>query len=557
MKRHELEQYFGASSPEEVPEYEVISPIQVDKANRFLSHNLNIHARQKRHAEEPHVWYYNVKAFGMSLHLNLTKNEELMSPWLTVERHENGTVTSEDPPHNTFFNGHVNSQPGSSVAVGNKNGLMGMIQLMDQTLFLQPLASHLVCDSNVKVNNHLIYRRSVGENTENQYEGLPSEKTIKQNDDDDDDNSHKFMEITLVADKDTILHHGDDTATHLLMLANLVNAMYHHDSIGKKKITISVVQVKLVKDGLDYNQNSGNPTKLSALRNWAKSVNIPTSDSNPNHPDVIALISRGSIGGLADYNTICHKNKMSFAVNADGMGFGTAFILAHETGHTLGLNHDGGSANCPNYQYIMSTSVPGGKRAGTWSPCSRQRIEALLRSGASSCFDEAQLKRRPSYMKVFKKDLPGRFITADEQCKQQYGKGNRHCIHKQSDCGALFCTANGYSCYSKVARPLDGTYCATRHWCISGECVDDGSQIINGGWSKWGSYTACSRTCGGGIQWRTRTCTNPRPQSGGENCRGKSQGFTRICEKKVTIPHQFQFFLSINDLNTKDMKSIN
>jgi len=34
-------------------------------------------------------------------------------------------------------------------------------------------------------------------------------------------------------------------------------------------------------------------------------------------------------------------------------------------------------------------------------------------------------------MKVFKKDLPGRFITADEQCKQQYGKGNRHCIHKQ------------------------------------------------------------------------------------------------------------------------------
>jgi len=49
---------------------------------------------------------------------------------------------------------------------------MGMIQLMDQTLFLQPLASHLVSDSNAKVNNHLIYRRSVGENTENQYEGI-------------------------------------------------------------------------------------------------------------------------------------------------------------------------------------------------------------------------------------------------------------------------------------------------------------------------------------------------------------------------------------------------
>ena len=45
----------------------------------------------------------------------------------------------------------------------------------------------------------------------------------------------------------------------------------------------------------------------------------------------------------------------------------------------LGLDHDGGSANCPNYQYIMSTSVPGGIKAGMWSPCSRQRIQALLR----------------------------------------------------------------------------------------------------------------------------------------------------------------------------------
>ena len=107
-----------------VPEYEVISPIQVDEDNKFLSHNLNIHARQKRDAEEPLVWYYNIKAFSMSLHLNLTKNEELISPWLTVERHDNGTVTDEDPPHNSFFNGHVNSEYGSSVAVSNKNGLV-------------------------------------------------------------------------------------------------------------------------------------------------------------------------------------------------------------------------------------------------------------------------------------------------------------------------------------------------------------------------------------------------------------------------------------------------
>lgn len=107
-----------------VPEYEVISPFQVDEEGRFLSHNLGIHARQKRNTEGPHIWYYNVQAFGMSLHLNLTKNEVLMSPWLTVERHDNGTVTSEDPPHNSFYNGHVSSKSGSSVALSNDPGLV-------------------------------------------------------------------------------------------------------------------------------------------------------------------------------------------------------------------------------------------------------------------------------------------------------------------------------------------------------------------------------------------------------------------------------------------------
>jgi Flp pilus assembly protein TadG len=37
----------------------------------------------------------------------------------------------------------------------------------------------------------------------------------------------------------------------------------------------------------------------------------------------------------------------------------------------------------------------------------------------------------------------------------------------------------------------------------------------NGGWTDW---SACSRTCGGGIQ--TRTCTNPAPINGGVPCSG-------------------------------------
>ena len=47
-----------------------------------------------------------------------------MAPGMKVERHFNGTVTSEDSPKNSFLNGHVSSLPGSSVAVSNDDGLV-------------------------------------------------------------------------------------------------------------------------------------------------------------------------------------------------------------------------------------------------------------------------------------------------------------------------------------------------------------------------------------------------------------------------------------------------
>ena len=67
---------------------------------------------------------------------------------------------------------------------------------------------------------------------------------------------------------------------------------------------------------------------------------------------------------------------------------------------------------------------------------------------------------------------------------------------------------------------------------------------VDGGYTHWSSWSACSRTCSGGNQRRSRYCTNPPPADGGRDCRGPAEE-TRTCNRQNCPGKYYMLHLSL------------
>lgn len=69
-----------------------------------------------------------------------------------------------------------------------------------------------------------------------------------------------------------------------------------------------------------------------------------------------------------------------------------------------------------------------------------------------------------------------------------------------------------------------------------------GTLTVNGGWTAFGNWSTCSRSCRGGLQTRRRSCTNPTPSRNGSPCVGQSKQ-TRPCNELINCAGKVNIFL--------------
>lgn len=166
---------------------------------------------------------------------------------------------------------------------------------------------------------------------------------------------------------------------------------------------------------------------------------------------------------------------MKFFKDTDSLYFGTEKEVIRVSVH-----------QCHNYHNKTQCVQSGDPYCG-WSetkmkcisaPGNNVRDETWIQTDQSACY--------PRWSKWF--TCSEAFGTNDETCK----------------CRKRLCQGNNERCYDGYEYEISN-------------CTK------NGGWSEWSPWSSCTPACGRGVQYRTRTCSNPFPSNNGKFCQGNSR----------------------------------
>ncbi|KAM9360881.1 A disintegrin and metalloproteinase with thrombospondin motifs 3 [Symphorus nematophorus] len=581
-------------------EYGLVTPFSTDSHGHYLSHLLSATHKQRvkrevfSSGESEQKLFFNISAFGKEFHLCLRPNNRLVAPGAMVEWHDEvegfGNISysaggdvvmganQTEPTTGTerilrrellktdcTFIGDITDVPGAAVAINNCDGLAGMIRTDSDEYFIEPLergTQELEDQGRV----HVVYRRSallqapsdisVDYQLQEPELDVPGaldsvarqvNETVRRRRRRDAGEDDYNIEILLGVDDSVVRFHGKEhVQNYLLTLMNIVNEIYHDESLG---VHINVVLVRMIMLGYAKSISlieRGNPSRsLENVCRWAFVQQKGDPDHAEHHDHAIFLTRQGfgptGMQGYAPVTGMCHPVRSCTLNHEDG--FSSAFVVAHETGHVLGMEHDGQGNRCGDETAMGSVMAPLVQAAFHryhWSMCSGQELKRYIHT--YDCLLDDPFKHDWPQLP----ELPGINYSMDEQCRFDFGVGYKICTSFRTfdPCKQLWCSHpdNPYFCKTKKGPPLDGTECAPGKWCYKGHCMWKNPNQVkqDGAWGTWSKFGSCSRSCGTGVRFRTRQCNNPAPSNGGQDCPGVNYEY-QLCNTD-DCPKHFEDF---------------
>lgn len=107
-------------------------------------------------------------------------------------------------------------------------------------------------------------------------------------------------------------------------------------------------------------------------------------------------------------------------------------------------------------------------------------------------------------------------------------------------CSAGFC-ANAGICDDGTNGPV----CRCSNGFLGNRCTQR-VEPVHGNYSEWSEFTDCSKTCEGGQKHRRRTCSNPSPQLGVNDCAGLGRDVEYInCNSDIRCPVSAEVWIAV------------